>query len=238
MFRGLDLPEALINQLYQTQSAQPTDLEKWFSPTRMKRFTPCDDTAALYVWNTRLSKAFLEDTAHVEVLLRNFINDRLTADSEPFWFYDNDRYHFNIPFQMSIRKARKRLYVQHKDLTPNSIIAQLSFDSWRFLLTPRHEVTIWKALISKANGGMPHYPSRRRPEFESDVETIRQLRNRASHHEPLLCHATDSDEEKTLLDRYQQALDATARRINPEAANWIRSNSRVGLVRQLRPCKN
>ena len=202
----------------------------------MSRYADCDHPGLLYVWNARLSKAFLEDVGHVEVLLRNFIDQRLAADcGQRQWYHEVERYHFNKPFQFSVAKAEKHLLSQGRTITSDQVIAGLSFDNWRFLLTHRHEVTIWKALICPANGGMPYYPRRRRQSFETDVEMIRQLRNRASHQEPLIIKPQQTIEETTLLDTYMKAIDNTARRIDPQSANWIALNSRVAAIRDLRP---
>lgn len=48
----------------------------------MARYEVASDPGTLYVWDVRLQKAYLEDIGHVEVLLRNFIADRLAADCE------------------------------------------------------------------------------------------------------------------------------------------------------------
>ncbi|QNQ91163.1 hypothetical protein GP475_11380 [Corynebacterium poyangense] len=45
----------------------------------------------------------------------------------------------------------------------------LSFDSWRFLPARRHDVTVWRAFINPAYGGMPHYQGDHRADFELDV---------------------------------------------------------------------
>lgn len=52
----------------------------WFSSARMSRYAAAVNPGALYVWDDRLSKAYLEDVAHVEILLRNFIASRLAVD--------------------------------------------------------------------------------------------------------------------------------------------------------------
>ena len=82
---------------------------------------------------------------------------------------------------------------------------------------------------------MPHYSERNRAAFESDVELIRQLRNRASHQEPLIINAVPTTAETKQLDRYATALRNTAMRIDPDAAQWIIANSRVEDIRKLRP---
>lgn len=194
IFRDIDLPETFLRESYHKE---PTfaELERWFSPARMSSYRNSTTPAALYLWNTHLSKAFLEDIEHVEVLLRNFIAERLTADyGSPFWFDARERYHFNEPFMRSVKKARKRLADKGvKNPTADAIIAELSFDNWRFLLSPRHEVTIWRVLIKPDNGGMPNYPGHKRDDFEADVEKILQLRNRASHQKSFIDQAEPID---------------------------------------------
>lgn len=211
-------------------------LTRWFSSPRMERYSSANDPVALYVWNTRMAKSFLEDVDHLEVLLRNFIADRLTADAgTPWWFEEAGRYHFNKPFQISVAKAKKRLSSRGNPVTPDGVIAEMSLDNWRFLLVPRHESTIWRALISPLNGGMANYPGRRRAPFESDVALILELRNRASHQEPFVVEASETVEEVGRLDKYTEALDRVTSRIDPNAATWIKSNSRVQEVRSTRP---
>ena len=80
---------------------------------------------------------------------------------------------------------------------------------------------------------MPHHPGTSRAEFESRVASVYSLRNRCSHQEHLV--RDDVGNESKLLDAYADAIDWIARKIDPEAADWIRSNSRVADVRAQRP---
>lgn len=238
MFRDIDRSGAFCTPEYHILGKNVTlqSLETWFSTARLHRYATASRPDLLYIWNARLSKAFLEDFGHVEVLLRNFIHERLTKDcGQEDWYEAKDRYHFNGPFQSSVAKVKRKLKNRGRLATPDQVIAELSFDNWRFLLTPRHEVTIWKALIDLDNGGMPHYSSRDRVVFENDVECIRQLRNRASHQEPLIIEAKQTETENKQLDAYVDAIAKTAERIDPRAAAWIMANSRVATIRKLRP---
>lgn len=54
-------------------------VEQWFSGPRMSTYRRYRDPEAVYVWNTRLSKPYLEDIQHVEVLLRNRIDAQLSV---------------------------------------------------------------------------------------------------------------------------------------------------------------
>lgn len=215
-------------------------LQRWFSPARMGRYADAPDAAALYEWDMRLQKAFLEDIAHVEVLLRNFISERLAADcereeGERAWYDHPKRYGMNEGTCASIAKAKSRLAHEGKAVTYNRVVAALTFDTWRFLLVRRQEPTVWRALRDRRNGGMPNYPGTSRAEFEKRVAVIYALRNRCSHQEHLV--RDDAREESRVLDGYADAIDWIARKIDPEAADWIHVNSRVDSMRRRRPSR-
>ncbi|OKL50582.1 Abi family protein [Boudabousia marimammalium] len=246
MFRGIDLSGTLCESSYQF-SPDLSNLQQWFSTPRLQKYATASEPIALYQWNTELSKAFLVEVEHVEVLLRNFIHARMTADAgTEFWFdccqdsplvQCKNRYPFNNPFKNSIRKVKRRLSNQSPGSNPTAgaIVAELSLDNWRFLLARRLEATIWRALVNPHNGGMPFYRERRRSIFEDDVETIRKLRNRASHQESFIVEPRLTWDEVIRIEQYQRALFDTARRINPEAAAWIQKITPVQAVLQRRP---
>lgn len=100
-------------------------LQQWFSVARMARYADTPDSSALYVWDMRLQKAFLEDIAHVEVLLRNFIANRLATDcmreeGDRAWYDHPDRYGMNDGTRNSIAKAKSRLAHEGKVVTYES----------------------------------------------------------------------------------------------------------------------
>lgn len=222
-----------------------TRLSSWFSEARMARYATAAGPAALYAWDVRLQKAFLEDVEHVEVLLRNFVAQRLAADclrrtgkddpeaADRRWYDHPDLYNLNDKFASSVRKAKSRLRREHTPTDYDHIVAALSLDTWRFLLVRRLEPTVWRALRAKENGGMPNYPGTSREGFEARVTTIYHLRNRCSHQEHLVL--ADEDEETRQLDQYAGALAWVAEKIDPEAAEWIASVSRVAMLRSERP---
>lgn len=82
---------------------------------------------------------------------------------------------------------------------------------------------------------MPYYPGRSRADFETNVELIRCVRNRASHQEPLINAELDQQAEVRRLASYVTAIDTVARNINPDAADWIAAHSRVLDVIAQRP---
>lgn len=222
-------------------------LSGWFSDARMARYATAEDPAALYAWDVRLQKAFLEDVEHVEVLLRNFIAQRLAADclrrtgrddpnsADRRWYDHPDLYNLNDKFASSVGKAKSRLRREQTPTDYDHVVAALSFDTWRFLLVRRLEPTVWRALRSRENGGMPNYPGTSREDFESRVTTIYHLRNRCSHQEHLVLN--DEEEERRQLDQYADALAWVAGKIDPGAAEWMASVSRVSSLRSERPSR-
>ncbi|MBT1175381.1 Abi family protein [Bifidobacterium sp. LC6] len=205
---------------------------------RSAQVTGCD-VVDLYVWNGRISKALLEDVAHVEVLLRNFMSVRLAnACGHDDWYKDDARFRFNSSrtrrFENSIDEIERQIRYSGKSVTAGRVIADMSLGSWCFLLSSRLEQTVWKALRDPANGGMPNYPFRRRAMFESHVKTMRDLRNRLSHQEHIVLD--NLADEQRYLDEQCANLDWIARAIDPKAADWIHSQSRVAALCAIRPC--
>ena len=207
----------------------------------MARYASAPDPEAFYVWDERLQKSLLVDVAHVEVLLRNFISERLAADclrteGSVEWYDQAGRYNLNIPLERSVSKAKARIARDGGAVSYDRVIAALSFDFWRFLLVRRLEPTVWRALRDRANGGMPNHPGTSRADFEDHVVVVYNLRNRCSHQEHLVQDSIE--EEGYLLDRAVSSIDWVARKIDPEAADWIRGHSTVAEVRMQRPRAN
>lgn len=222
------------------KGADINDLRTWFSAARLSRYASEKDPAALYAWDIRLAKAYLEDVAHIEVLLRNFMSHRLARDCESRtschdcrWFDYPKMYGLNASTVSSIEKAKVRLSHEGKMPSYDRVVAALTFDVWRFMLVRRLEPTVWRALRSRANGGMPFYPGTKRADFEAHVAEIYRLRNRCSHQEHLVLE--NSQDEAAMLDDYSASLRWVAEKIDPEAAGWVFSNSRVDSVRMQRP---
>lgn len=113
-----------------------SDLDKWFSAARMSTYAHHPDPEALYLWNTHVTKAFLEDIQHVEVLLRNCV-DTAVAPSYGARWYANPAIPFDQPVRKSIQKARRRAGTSRESMPPpGRVIAELSFD---FLGLPVHQ---------------------------------------------------------------------------------------------------
>lgn len=218
-----------------------SDLDRWFSSERMSTYSFHSNPEALYLWNTRVTKAFLEDIQHVEVLLRNRVDTAVSPKYGQRWYV-----HPAIPFdrqaKRSIQKAERRAGIARGQTPPSGrVIAELSFDFWAYLFTNTYASTIWplvrKTLVatpapSVAGSSVGIFvPSL--TDFKREVDVVYKLRNRCAHHEPIV--RRNRRDEDARLDRAQQAIDLLARWVDPDAARWIAANSRVVDLRSSRP---
>ena len=201
-------------------------LSQRFSSARMSRYAAHPTPEALYLWNTHLTKTYLADIEHLEVLLRNCIHTALTRRYDERWF-DNHRINFSSEAAKSIHKAMKR--AGGRKAPPGKIIAELSFDFWRFLLSSHYQASIWPQ-IEKALKVKPDD----RQQFEELVVIIYKMRNRCSHHESIV-QQHNIPGEIAHLDSVDNAIHMVAKFIDPEAATWIKDNSRVPALRVQRP---
>ncbi|OFK65707.1 MULTISPECIES: Abi family protein [unclassified Corynebacterium] len=207
-------------------SPAQVQLSQWFSSARMSRYADHPSPETLYLWNTHLTKTYLADIEHLEVLLRNSIHNALTGRYGERWF-DNDRIPFNDAAKKNIRKAKKR--AGKEGAPPGKIIAELSFDFWRFLLSSHYQASIWPQ-VKKALKRTPDS----RQQFEELVVIVYKMRNRCSHHESIV-QQRDRAREVAHLDSVDNAIQEVADFIDPHAAVWIKDNSRVPAIRAQRP---
>lgn len=190
--------------------AEPTDrpaekwVERWLSSPRFAVYLNAaernhDAALDLYEWNARLSSALGHDLAHLEVGLRNAYDraliDRL--DLPRHWTACGDqvfapvlRTHkrrtcgkvsvdINAKPRASLERAIRE--AGGRKALPGKVIAQLTFGFWRYLTSAAHEVTLWRPALHHA---FPTGTSR--PDVDTRVGRLHELRNRVAHHEPLL----------------------------------------------------
>ena len=199
-------------------------LEGWVTPERLAKYRQAVDPVALYEWNAELGATVFELIGHLEVLLRNAIDNQLSARSaSPAWF-DDPFYRFNNETLKDIAKAKARASARGRQATPGRVIAELSFGFWRYMLSATYQTTVWP----KASRAFQGLPRSRRDRFaiERQVQLISGTRNRIAHQEPVF----------TLpATRLEADIVALARQIDPQAGVWIASVSRVTATLASRP---
>lgn len=144
----------------------------------------------LYVLNTSVSAAFLADLHYVEVALRNKFDRELSALYGPEWFKDPGFLGLVDPYtQVLFGKARKAARKnmpkgtpKGAPIPPGKVVAEVTFGIWAGLTDRQLEHSLWVPCLHKAFA--PRKPPKRST-FNSQLEKLRQLRNRVAHHEPI-----------------------------------------------------
>ncbi|MDO4914732.1 Abi family protein [Corynebacterium sp.] len=216
------------------------NLEQWFSCPRMRTYAHHRDPEAFYVWNTQLSKTFLEDIAHVEVLLRNRIDTAVSPRYGAQW-YDHEDINLSTPARRAVWKAKKRISNKQRSAPlPGQVIAELSLDFWVFLFGTRYQSRLWPLIQAKLVTTLLPSDNDSRPrvspsleDFKTEIDEVYRLRNRCAHHEPLV--KQHQEEESADLDRYEIAIKNVSNWIDPVACQWITQHSRVADIRLSRP---
>ena len=204
---------------------QPEQVTMWLGRRRFQRYLDARDgchadAVALYEWNVRVSAAFLEILCHVEVLLRNAIDQEFPATdpqaSLPIldpgvWLCDPTT--LTVESRQKVDEAISRLHRERKRPTRDRVIASLSFGFWQALFSGTYE-QLWRSTLSRA---FPHGNGSRR-EIANLVGPILHFRNRIAHHEAIFF---------SNLERQHTRILRLAGLIDPDAERYIAGQSRV-----------
>lgn len=211
-------------------SAQSLLLEDQLSAERLSTYVrECtgrlDAAVDLYRWNTSITGAFWEDVGHLEVVLRNALDRRLTlrhdrAGRAGTWV-DDPAGELQQRALDDLAEARRRIRQNRKPMSHGQVVSELNFGFWRFLIAPRYQA-LWPDLAS----GFPHAPNRGRRTVEDPVSRLHSFRNRLAHHQRVW--------SEPLPALHRDVLDV-ASWISPVAGGLVLADSRVPAILQARP---
>lgn len=210
-------------------------VERWLSAPRFGVYFNASDgdpmvALELYEWNARLGAAFGHDLAHLEVGLRNAYDRALTghlnltihwtaAGTQVFAPVVRTRMRKRGKVSVDIN-ARPRASLERaireaggRKAPPGKVIAQLTFGFWRYLTSAAHEVTLWRPALHRV---FP--PGTSRPDVDSRVGRLHEVRNRIAHHEPLL--GVD------VVELHRDVLHVAAL-LDPQLRDYIQAHSTV-----------
>ncbi len=182
----------------------------------------------LYGWNARVSSALMLPAHFAEVATRNAVSDALTHLYGANWPWDPT-------FEQSLPVPGGRVYKPRNDLigtrnsqpTTGKVIAELKFAFWQSMFTARHDVRVWDPqILTLFPNSSGETPRQLRLRIYNDLETIRRLRNRMAHHEPIFT--------RNLTDDLARMLDLIHLR-SSETATWVRAMEDVTAVLAERP---
>lgn len=188
-----------------------------------------EKAAALYNWNAEVSASFLEVICHLEVLLRNAIDQQFPA-TDPLaplsilvpdvWLCDPET--LTNEGRERVNDAIKRLQREGRRPTRGRVISSLTFGFWQALFSSVYE-DLWRKTLA---GAFPNSNGKRR-EIANLAGPILHFRNRIAHHESIF----SSD-----LTRHHARILKLAGLIDEEAEQYIASLSRVDRLLVEKPC--
>jgi hypothetical protein len=171
-----DLPPPYSAQLL-------TSIERTVTRERLTRYlgaTRQDLSKALglYEYNVQLSEVLYGLLHGLEVTVRNAQNYALTASyGTPSWY---DRAPLSPYWQDQLDKAKAQPGAAGN---PGKVVAELTFGFWVDLLKNTNHMSLWVG--QKLYTAFPNGP-RDRKRIHERLKALQLLRNRISHHEPVL----------------------------------------------------
>lgn len=224
-----------------------------------------------YLWNTKVCSAFYPLLNAAEITLRNAIDHALRNDLGGFWWKEN-KLHFksysktsNSPVPYSVNAIRKnfkngfdqvtrdkkrRYKVTNQRPTHQEIIANTDLSTWEFLLDSEFmgPKLIWpKHLGTVFRGQWPSVKAAQTLDFTKDlVKTVREFRNRVSHHEPVWKRygvRTESDAMEHLHEKLRK-ITSLISLVSPEKLDLLDKSGiisraeRACSINELRRCQH
>lgn len=205
--------------------------------------TSPEQCLGMYLWNKQLASAFLPVLQIVEISLRNAIHQSYVAAQEAEierrfpehiwaakkeaatrWFMNKFSQQNNPDAYRNIEAAKRQLRYANKPITPENVIAKLTFGFWVSLVRKDFDVqratylTLWPNLraevfpkaVNPATGNPISINS-----IGNELKDINKIRNRLSHHEPLWRNSAAYQVEEIInkvIDQYDRCL---------KVINWI-----------------
>jgi hypothetical protein len=153
----------------------------------------------LYGWNARVSAALMLPAHFAEVAARNAVDEVLTAVYGPRWPWSES-------LQRSLPDPKGKAYKPRRDLqvvagreeTTGKVVAELKFVFWQTMFTARHHGRIWDRRIDAVFPNATIDARTLRGQVYDDLDSIRQLRNRIAHHEPVFDRDLPRDLDRML----------------------------------------
>lgn len=199
--------------------ADSAELSRLLTPGRLGTYQrACHGDSAkalrLYAWNISAASALWGSFNVLEVALRNVIHTELgtLAEREDWWNAALPLHPFEkqrvADAQLSAQRA------QRDNIQTGHVVAELNLGFWTGLLANKYHQRLWVPALHQA---FPHLRSKRR-DLHRKLETLRKLRNRIAHHEPIFARNLSADH-----DRLLNIIHA----ISPPAVDWVELHTRV-----------
>ncbi|GAB2879073.1 hypothetical protein [Streptomyces mayteni] len=153
-----------------------------------------EQAVRLYWWNVEASAALYGPLHCLEITLRNALHHQLRDGfgRTDWWRVAqlNEGGKRIVRDALQKCRAEDRHRHQHgRPVAPDRVVAQLNFGFWVSLLSKggrggQYDRHLWVPILHRA---FPHY-SGRRDTLHQHLDSLRKLRNRVMHHEPIHEH--------------------------------------------------
>ena len=160
-----------------------------FSPQRLNKYIRLYNgdnakVAAHYKANLALAESLYTCLSVFEVTLRNALSkemERMMGRKD--WYSVFPTTPALKSLTNEVTTAIKHISQRGEMVSPDKIIAELTFGFWVTLLNSEYELTLWKGLRL----AFPYMPKkdRKRKNVSSPCNALRKLRNRVFHHESI-----------------------------------------------------
>ena len=194
------------------------DFSQYFSAARVNRYLIAaghskSGAVKLYKANLKTSQAFHPLLGVIEVVLRNRLNDILTAHfKDPDWIINQKTGFMSDPslrftykrtglkktndfLKTEVNKAEKRLLKAKTPITSGKIIAEQTLGFWTDLFEVHH-YRLLKGKPIQIFRSLP--PAHGRKEVNDELNKVRRFRNRINHNEPICFNGNNIDFTETL----------------------------------------
>lgn len=160
------------------------------------------EMAVNYLYNAILSEALYTSLGFLEITLRNTLHTTLSNFyGGPNWY---DRFDVLERYQAEdVARAKRRIDGIGKEVIPGRVVSELGFGFWVSLLSGPYDRRFWwpnSAQLLKA--AFPHIPSRlrQRKTIYHRYNSLRALRNRVMHYEPIWNRPTLVDDHHHIYE--------------------------------------
>ncbi|MGH3621902.1 MAG: hypothetical protein ACRDQ5_08940 [Sciscionella sp.] len=178
-----------------------------------------DVALRMYTWNTEIAGAFHGPLDWLEIVLRNGLHHELKREFGRGDWWNSPRIRLRRHALDQIAEANRKLGTFASSAPAGKLVAELSLGFWVALVSAgrggfNYETTLWRPALRFAFSA---YRGRRAP-LHRDLESVRLLRNRIAHCEPVHRRHLHADHETVIrLIGY----------LSPNAAQHVRCHSRV-----------
>lgn len=209
-----------------------TTLQSVLSQPRLETYETAmgglaEPAVRLYTWNAQVSSALMFPLHFAEVAARNAVADALEDVYGPRWPWEHafERSLPNPGYGFSPRRELRR--VRQSEPTAGKVVAELKFVFWQKMFTQRFDGRLWnKRILGLFPNAGTSDKQALRTRIHDDLDTIRALRNRLAHHEPIF--------SRSLAPELNQTLDLLELR-STQLAAWVRAHEKVSALLAVKP---